>query len=434
MFTEFSTPIPGHPKLSSFTSSFPVYNIPRAVNMSSSPRVAIIGAGPAGLCLGRLLQRDSVHVAIFEKETSSDHRKGLGGSLDLHVGTGQAAIEAAGLWDEYQKLARYNGQHYIISDDTGHQALNMKEDLGRPEIDRPQLRQILLDSLEEGTIRWAHKLTRVDEDRTLYFETPEDKNKVETGFDLVVGADGAWSKVRPLLSTMPPVYSGFAGYETWITDPDHKCPAVSEMIGEGTHLAFGQDGRGFLMQRQSDRRVQMYGFMRKPQDWLETNGVLDHTDREQVRAYQLQEYAKWWPGLKAAIEAADGPVKPRSLYMLHVGTRWTHKRGFTLIGDAAHLMTPFAGEGVNVALHDSLLLAKEIVGNFEDMDAAVDKYEKDMFPRAEAFQQVTWNSMRDRFEPDGNQKIKKAFTRVAEDMKAGKTIKDGSRPDGLWDE
>ena len=401
--------------------------------MSPTPKIAIIGAGLAGLCLARLLQQQSVEVFIFEKDTSSSHRTAFGGCLDLHIGTGQAAIKAAGLWDEYQKYARYSGQHYIISDEHGHQTLNLRDEaMGRPEIDRPHLRQVLLDSLNEGTICWAHKLTRADEDRTLHFETPENKDKIEKGFDLVVGADGAWSKVRSLVCTMPPVYSGVAGYEMWINNPDHDCPGVSEMIGDGTHLAFGQDGRAFFMQRQTDRRVQVYSFMQKPQDWLRNHGVSDTTDRAQVKAYHLREFAGWWPGVREVIEAVDGPIKPRALHMLHVDTRWSHKHRFTLIGDAAHLMTPFAGEGVNVALHDSLLLSKEILARIDDVDGAAAKYETEMFPRAETFQQATWNSLRDRFEPGGNERFSKLILQMAEDVKSGKSVKDGSKPEGDW--
>src|ERR1700753_4108868 len=69
---------------------------------------------------------------------------------------------------------------------------------GRPEIDRYQLRQILLNSLQPGTVKWKCRLRKVDEERgmiNLHFD-----HGIETGFDLVVGADGAWSKVRPLVS------------------------------------------------------------------------------------------------------------------------------------------------------------------------------------------------------------------------------------------
>lgn len=418
---------------------------------SSTPRIAIIGAGPAGLCLGRLLQLHSITCSIFEKDTSPAHRATAGGSLDLHENSGQAALREAGLWDEFQRFARYDGQAYIISDDTGRRYVDMgaSEDLGRPEIDRPHLRRMLLESLEPGTVRWGYKLSRAELDGTLHFDvttTTEDssnsssKSIVERGFDLVVGADGAWSKIRALLTTVPPFYSGVTGYELWLApDVDTTHPAVSRLAGDGSHFAFGRaDERCLVMQRQSDRSVQIYAFLRKHADWHEQNGVTDHADLEQVRRCLKEEFKNWAPEFGQVVEAAGEPVIPRKLYMVHVGTRWLHRKGFTAIGDAAHLMTPFAGEGVNQALHDALLLAKEVgkavggeaVDEADGVDKAAERYEKDMFPRARAFMQSTWDSVMERYEPDGNEKFAEGFKRLAKERKNGGT--DGTAPDGLF--
>jgi 2-polyprenyl-6-methoxyphenol hydroxylase-like FAD-dependent oxidoreductase len=88
-----------------------------------------------------------------------------------------------------------------------------------------------------------------------------------------------------------------------------------------------------------------------------------------------------------------------------VGCKWEHKKGFTLIGDAASLMTPFAGEGVNKAMKDSLELA-ELIGKSQDpnddltLDQAVLLYEQLMFPRAEKIQAMTMNNKQNVFGPD----------------------------------
>ncbi|KAL1639175.1 hypothetical protein SLS58_008143 [Diplodia intermedia] len=423
---------------------------------SSTPRIAIIGAGPAGLCLASLLQLHSISSTIFEKDTSAAHRATAGGCLDLHESSGQAALREAGLWDEFQRLARYDGQAYIISDETGQRYVDMDagEDLGRPEIDRPHLRRMLLDSLQPGTVRWGHKLSRAELDGTLYFDVTtisEDNSTastsssvIERNFDLVVGADGAWSKIRALLTTVPPFYSGLTGYELWLpNDIDQTHPAVSRLAGNGSHFAFGADERCLALQRQTDRGVQVYAFLRKHEGWHDRNGVVDHADLEQVRACLLEEYAGWAEEFKDVLRAAGRPVIPRNMYMVHVGTRWLHRKGFTAIGDAAHLMTPFAGEGVNQALHDALMLAREIgkaVGGGDGVDgtvAAVDKaaerYERDMFPRASAFMQATWDSVMERFEPGGNEKFAEGFRSLAEERKKGGNDADGGMaPDVLF--
>ncbi|OJD31225.1 monooxygenase fad-binding protein [Diplodia corticola] len=456
---------------------------------SSAPRIAIIGAGPAGLCLARLLQLHSINSTVFEKDGSAAHRAAAGGSLDLHEDSGQAALREAGLWDEFQRLARYDGQAYIISDHTGHRYCDTDadgiEDLGRPEIDRSQLRRMLLDSLAPGTVRWGHKLSRAEPDGTLHFDvnvdavaTTEDDDGAartenaavvveERGFDLVVGADGARSRIRPLLTTVPPMYSGLTGYELRLpADIDAANPSVSRLVGNGSHFAFGQSAdnqRCLCLQRQSDRSVCVYAFVREHAGWHARNGVADHADVEAVRRLLLDDvYAGWAEGYKDVLRAAmPGWVLKRELWMMHVGTRWVHREGFTAVGDAAHLMTPFAGEGVNVALGDALVLAREVAGAVEAVggggaggggvdvggggggavkravDGAVERYEKEMFPRAREFMQATWDSMMERFEPGGNEKFAEGFRALAEERKnreeGGKGEgKDGDRVDALF--
>lgn len=74
-----------------------------------TPPIAILGAGPSGLLLGRLLHLASIDFVIFERDASSASAWGRGGSgtLDLHEGTGQLALEEAGLLDDFKQKARY---------------------------------------------------------------------------------------------------------------------------------------------------------------------------------------------------------------------------------------------------------------------------------------------------------------------------------------
>lgn len=182
------------------------------------------------------------------------------------------AIKAAGLWHAFQQLARYDGQAYIIADETGRQHINIKDlDLARPEIDRPLLRRMLLDSVHPDTVRWNRRLERVAEDAdgiALHFAG----GVVERGFGLVVGADGARSRVRDALCTVPPFYAGLCGFEMWIRDPDGAWPDVSALAGNGSHWAFGRDGRLVSMQRQGDRSIQAYAYKRAHESWIQGGG------------------------------------------------------------------------------------------------------------------------------------------------------------------
>lgn len=389
----------------------------------STPKIAIIGAGPGGLTLARLLHVNGIPSTIFEKDPDRQFRHTAGGCLDLRENSGQKALHEAGLGDEFEKHARYDGEALVLTDRFGKEHVDVKdEDTGRPEIDRPVLRAMLLDSLPDEYIRWGHALKHVDADGTLHFE-----HTTERGFDLVVGADGAWSKVRRVVSTVAPFYSGITGLEWWLKQPDTTHPELSAAIGNGSYFAFGdEDGHCLASQRQGDRSVRTYAFSRVPESWIKDCGV-DWADRDAAKRALKEEFKAWPEKLTRVIDAwEEGEIIPRPLYMLPVGMRWPHRRGFTLLGDSAHLMTPFAGEGVNSAMWDALELAQAIVADREDLDRAVWAYEKKMFPRAEKVQQMTWDSTRSRFDRGGVQAMANRFEFLMEKRRKGEKVKDNA--------
>lgn len=133
-------------------------------------KIAIIGAGPAGCMLARLLLRDNIPVTIFKSEASIETRD-QGGTLDLHDDTGLAALKEAGLYDEFLKYARFDGDALQMCDKYMCRYLNLKssQDGGwfsqrKPEIDRAKLRQILIGSLAPDTVRWGCRLLHVHPD------------------------------------------------------------------------------------------------------------------------------------------------------------------------------------------------------------------------------------------------------------------------------
>ncbi len=205
--------------------------------------VGIVGGGPGGLALARILATRGITSTVLEREEHPLARP-QGGSLDLHADSGQRALREAGLEAEFKALARYDDQSDALFDHLGTRLFELNEPSAgdRPEIDRTQLRAILLASLPKETVRWGSKVSAV---RALpngrYQVASEDAVLGE--FDLVVGADGAWSKVRPLVSKETPAYTGVMFVELGIDDVGARHPAIAALVPNGKISAVG-GGKG----------------------------------------------------------------------------------------------------------------------------------------------------------------------------------------------
>jgi 2-polyprenyl-6-methoxyphenol hydroxylase-like FAD-dependent oxidoreductase len=389
--------------------------------------IAIVGAGPAGCMLARLLKYragNDIHITIFESEKSIDYRS-QGGTLDLHVKTGQRALKEAGLYDEFFKHARFDGEALSIADKhfvrfvtiKGNEDAN-KSTTGRPEIDRPVLRQILYESLPEGTVCWNHKLDHIEQPGTLHFVNQPPRS----GFDLIVGADGAWSKVRNYLSSTKPHYSGISGHAFSIPNAAQSAPDLLAQTNRGSLFTWS-DAKYICAQCMGDGSLSISTWSRRPATWRDDCGYDVH-DAKATKEACLREYADWDPRLVAYTQRAEDHVIPRDLYMLPVGFEWEHVRGVTLVGDAAHLMTPFAGEGVNLAFEDGMKLADAIMMSPpnpslspEQLDDSIRAFESDMFVRAEKTTRLT-RDMKDLIFVDGGgprRNVESYLLRVVED-------------------
>jgi 2-polyprenyl-6-methoxyphenol hydroxylase-like FAD-dependent oxidoreductase len=384
------------------------------MSTSTLPRIAIIGAGPAGLTLARLLQQASHSVTIFELEKSFNARD-QGGSVDLHRRMGQMVLVAAGLGEEFRKIARAEGEYDKLVRFDGTVALDEKAELEKvgkslhqqgqevekPEVDRTAMRGMLLNSLEEGTVVWGKKVTSViqAEDNNGYSIVFEDGAK-ET-FNLVVGADGAWSKVRNILTDVKPHYSSVTIAECWSLNVDERNPWLSNFVGAGSMFMFDEN-RAIIAQRNGAGGIRSYASVRKPEDWYKTCGI-DWTKPEEAKKALMEQYFDdCGDNLKRCIISSQDELIVRPLYMLPVSHKWYHRPGVTLIGDSAHLMTPFAGVGVNLALMDSFELAQAIIGSTESsLDHKIQEFEQSMFKRSEKYAQKTWHGLEGHFSKNG---------------------------------
>ncbi|MFG2093559.1 FAD-dependent oxidoreductase [Streptomyces sp. NPDC048612] len=345
----------------------------------ASARISIIGAGPGGLTCARILQRHGIAVTVYDRDPGVASRN-QGGSLDLHQEDGQRALHEAGLLAEFFALARLEGQEMRQMDPEGRLLAHHLPDEGEtasPEIDRGQLRALLLRSLDAGTVQWGRILASVsgpaNGPRTLTFT---DGTSVET--DLVIGADGAFSRVRTAVSPAVPRYTGVSFLEAWFDDVEQAHPELSRLVGKGSaHIADGE--RGLFAQRNSGGHLRVYLMRSVPVDWIAANGLRPE-DTEGLRAHLLGEFAAWSPQLLRMISDNDGPYVDRPLFALPVPHTWEHSPGVTLLGDAAHLMPPL-GVGVNLAMLDACELALALVHSATVADA-VRTYEKSMLPRS----------------------------------------------------
>jgi 2-polyprenyl-6-methoxyphenol hydroxylase-like FAD-dependent oxidoreductase len=339
--------------------------------------VTIVGAGLGGLTLARVLHVHDIPVTVYEAEVSPTART-QGGMLDIHDDNGQLALKAAGLFDQFVGLIHEGGEAIRVLDMHGTVLFDQPDDGtgGRPEVHRGRLRQILLDSLPADTVEWGRKVTALrpvgDGRHELTFA---DGSTVTTG--LLVGADGAWSRVRPLLSRAKPEYVGTVFIETYLFDSDERHPASAKAVGGGSMAALAP-GKGIAAHREPGGVLHTYVELTKPQEWVDG---IDFTDAGTATARVAEEFDGWAPELTALI--TDGETRPvlRTIHALPVGHRWDRVPGVTLLGDAAHLMAP-SGEGANLAMFDGAELGTAVAAHPDDVEAALSEYENSMFVRS----------------------------------------------------
>lgn len=369
-------------------------------------KIAIVGAGLSGLVCARILQRNGFPVTVYEMDPSEAFRQ-QGGSLDIHAKTGQVALKEAGVHEEFLGHTHTSGESIRVLDKNAHVFVDQEEPEGgngRPEIDRKTLRKLLVDSLDPDTIVWSSKVVAARPAESGYELEFASGEKVRN--DLVIGADGAWSKVRQLLTSVKPVYTGITLVEIRLANAEVNHPEALAMTGMGSLFALSDNkyigGHG-------GNQIALACGMRVPEDWVTTSGI-NWDDSAMIRKALLQEFADWAPSLTNLIrDCDDDNIWPRPIYALPTGHSWERRPGVTLVGDAAHLMSPFAGEGANLALIDGADLARAII-NYADLNEALTVYEKEMFSRGAKSARTSATSLKAMFS-DGPPRAIVAFFR-----------------------
>ena len=351
-------------------------------------KIAIIGAGPVGLTMAKLLQQQNVNVSVYERD-KDPYARIWGGTLDLHKDSGQKAMQKAGLLHEYYSTALPMGINIV--DEHGETLYTKRptdeNKYDNPEINRNDLRKILLHSLNEHTVFWNRKLTDMEEYHSrwlLHFENGPDETA-----DMVIIANGGMSKARRYVTDNESEETGTFIIQGDVHDPEKRCPNFYQLC-DGNRLMASRQGN-LIVANPFNNGVLTFGIIfEKPTAWTVETG-LNFSNNDLVCKFLSDRFCDWDQRFIELFEAANLFVGlPTRKLPLDKSWKTSRPLPITLIGDAAHLMPPFAGKGVNSGLEDALILSENLTGgNFATIEAAIINYEKQMFQYAAAAQKVS---------------------------------------------
>lgn len=347
--------------------------------LDTQKNIAIIGGGPGGLTLARLLQIQGAKVKVYERDANKEVRV-QGATLDLHEESGLKALAKAGLMDAFKANYRPGAGKMRIVDHKGtilHDDATDEREETRPEIDRGPLRKILLDSLQPETVVWdSHFKSLVPNGNgwTITF-----MNGTSATADLVIGADGAHSKIRPFITPIKAFYSGVTMVEGVVYHSAIQVPSLHQLLNGGKVFAL-EGGKTLIVSSKGDGSLVFYTGCKTNEHWCKE---IDFSDKTQVLHWFKSTFEGWSEAWLALFDKASLPFIARPQYCMPLDQTWEALPNLTMLGDAAHVMPPFAGEGVNMAMLDALKLS-ECLAKYPSAAEAIAHYEKEMRQRASA--------------------------------------------------
>ena len=234
-------------------------------------------------------------------------------------------------------------------------------------IHRATLQRILLEALGPGVLRAGSEVVG--------YEAGPDGVEVRLGDGgriagaALIGADGIHSAVRArLLGDGDPLYAGYVSWRGVTPENFHPAPQeVSESWGPGRRFGIVPIEKG---------RVDWFTTLNTPPGGRDEPG--------QSRATLLRLFEVWHPPIQALLEATPEEVILRNDILHRMPVRTWGEGRVTLLGDAAHPMTPNLGQGAGQAIEDAVVLAECLRGE-PDIPAALRRYEARRIPRANGF-------------------------------------------------
>jgi 2-polyprenyl-6-methoxyphenol hydroxylase-like FAD-dependent oxidoreductase len=321
-------------------------------------RVIVVGAGIAGLSVAIGLRRSGHDVVVLERAPRIDP---IGAGITLFANA-MSALDRLGMRDAVTAHGAPAKRSAILTRE-GRELAQVPSDLleGTIAVHRADLQREL--AAAAGEVRLGVEITAVE---------PHDDGVIARGADgseergdLVIGADGLSSVVRPSIADVRPRY---AGYTAWrgVSPVPVEPGRLTESWGVGERFGLVDIGRG---------RAYWFATKNAPEG--------EPDEPEGKKAEILRRFSGWHEPIAAVAGSTDeGAILRNDVYYLEPLPRWSEGR-VVLVGDAAHATTPGVGQGAAQAIEDAVVLTARLRGG-EDLATALAAYEAIRRPRAEA--------------------------------------------------
>jgi salicylate hydroxylase len=363
-----------------------------------TPRIAIVGGGIGGLAAAAFLTRLGIPYTVYEQAAEL---KEIGAGLVVAPNAARL-LRRLGVLGEFEQRAvrletgwefrRWQDGTVLSAEDL---AASCERLFGEHTYTahRADLLEILKNIIPNGSLRLSARLASLSADGDGPVKLRFASGETATA-DVVIGADGIHSAVRATIaSPAPPSYSGLCAFRALV--PASKAPefalrpAQTLWLGPDHHLVHYPVSAGQFVNLVAFAPAGDY----TTESWTATATLEEF----------LAEFSGWDPRLAELIGAAGTPGRWALLDRAPL-TRWSHGR-LTLLGDAAHPMFPFFGQGAAQAMEDAAVLARCLASAGDspapDWPATLREYEALRRPRTTRLQEVSHARAHANHLPDG---------------------------------
>ncbi len=388
------------------------------MNNTHGKHLTIIGAGLAGALLATLLAKSGWRIDVYERRRDPRVHGFLGGrSINLALAErGLHALRAAGADAAVLKQAVMMRGRMVHFADGSEQLQRYGRDDSEViwSVSRGELNITLLDAAEAAgaTLHFDRRLETVDFDaRTAHFRDEQDDSRHAHDFTALLGTDGAGSALRHAMATQVDLGERFESLGHSYKELEIPPAADGGFRIEPNALHIWPRGRYMCIALPNDERTfTVTLFLPNKSDNPGEPSFASVTDSSQARALFEHDFADALPLIPRLEEDFDN--NPTSMLATLYLDRWHMDGRAVLLGDAAHAMVPFHGQGMNCAFGDCTLL-NDCLQQHERLEDAFAAFAAQRLPDARAIQQMALENyleMRDRVD-DADYLLQRALER-----------------------